>query len=241
MTETILLVHCGDRNKWIWPIWWEYFKKHWDFNCGIDVVWLSETTRPEYEGVETYTTGECEWSNGLIDFIKNKCTAKYIIYTIDDFMLLEPPNYKKIFELIEKMKLNNIPMIRTHNDRFVHPIIDKSKKHYRDLYGVDHKGYCMTYQVPIIEKNFLLSTIRPNENIWDAERRGCRRIRELNAKTYIYLDEVLYKYMEVIRQGVVKGARGKYIEAAKTGAIPTGYMPEDNEEYMKIWHGMRIK
>ena len=240
MAETILLVHCGDRNKWIWPIWWEYFKRYWDWDCGIEVVWVGETEVPEFGGFRKYATKKCIWSNGLIKFLSKYCTAKYIIYSCDDFLLLERPNYAKIKELINKMNVYDIPMIRTHHDRFISPHIDKSEKHCGDLYRVNSSGYLMTYQVPIISKELLLSTLEPNMSIWNAERRGGRIIRAAGHDTYIYLDEILYKYIEVVRQGQIKGGRGKYIDAAKSGNVPNGYLPEDNDEYMKTWHSMRL-
>ena len=69
MTETICLIHTGDKSAHIWDYWYYYWKKY--YNCDFDTIFLSENETKDYPGVKFYCTGNCHWGEGLIDFLSH--------------------------------------------------------------------------------------------------------------------------------------------------------------------------
>jgi len=231
LSKTVMLVSGCDVNQWVWPYWYKYLSHNWAFNCGIDVVMLGENFHMDIwcgvyrPGVTTYYAIKNSWTKRVKIFLSEHPEVEYIIYAVEDQMILKPVDINEIKRLVRRMRKYNVKYILLRDDKYIHPeVLRNDRSEFNDLIRIHydyHKVFLL--QTSIFERKFFESLIHPGESIWDTEIYGHQRIRDMQEKTYIYVDKEVYKYQEVLRRGKVKPHGAKFLWAIDADEMPHGY------------------
>jgi len=241
MTDTIYLISACDINAWIWPYWYAYFKRSWDFNCGIDVVMICENIAPELPGIKYYRVGSESWPLRMKTFIEQHPSVNYIIYGVEDQLLMEPVNVEGIKKLVEQMRRNNTKYISLHQDKYMSAVVQRNdRRPFRNLIRIPYSHYqVFTLQCALFESKFFHFLMRPQDDIWHIEINGHERIRRARVQTYMYVDRSLIRFREVLRKGKLKPHRMKYLWAVDADEMfPAGDRELDRHEtkwYYEAW------
>lgn len=215
MTETIYLIHSGDKSSFMWDVWYHYWKQN--YTCDYDTIFLSENKTMDFPGVEFKHTGDVPWADGLINYLEN-IDAKYIIYTHEDYFLNEPTNAKVMNELIQVMKTNNMKLLKCCGLWAGCPEWeDKDALIKTNLYDnlwkyANKNSYLISHQTAIWEKEFLYTTLKPGEDPWGHELMGTGRLRARNIPIYAYRGKNPFESAETMERGKVRSGCEKYFE-----------------------------
>jgi len=240
MKDFILLVHTGDHNKWVWHYWHNYFKKYWPFPKEIEVVFLCEESKHTWDNITVMQTGQVNnrtyegrmWSDGLMDFLEErqkKNEAKYIIYMLEDFFLIDKPDVAKILELRDLMERKNYPLIKLYTDKYNVLAHERNIKNEDGLTIVQTDiHYPMSMQPSIWNRDFLLSCMRRGEKSWDNEIKGSGRMKKRREFTMLMYNPIVsplnksavIPYKETMRLGKIrKGEAIHLFNAVKEGRV----------------------
>ena len=226
MTETIYLVHSGDKSSYMWKDWYRYWKKH--YTCDYDTIFLSENATMDFPGVQFAHTGSVPWADGLISYLET-CPAKYIIYTHEDYFLNEPTNKRLAGILIDLMKQHNIKLLKCcghwagcpewndKTDQFIETDIwfdDPPAKPCLWTYA-NKNSYLVSHQSSIWDRELLYTTLKPGEDPWGHELMGTSRLRARNIPVYAYRGKNPFESAETMVQGEIREGCEKYFESAE--------------------------
>jgi len=225
-----LLVHSGDRGKWLWPFWHRWYAQNW--NCGdvLDTVFLSETEDFDITDSRIITdkTGRAPWGSGLIHYLK-RCPYKYVMYHHEDYFIdrqCQPDIVKRIITVMEQAKLNLVKCCgywagdpdweRSDRSTILNypvgdfPIVQYPQKH----------AYLISHQSSIWNKEFLLSTIQPQYTPWCHELEGTDALRSLDIPVHIYPGPPPVPYSETVQSGKIRrGAEYLFPEGINDKAV----------------------
>lgn len=114
MTETILMVHSGDKYEWVWPYWYYWWKKNWRAQAYVDTVVVTEEKRFQWPGVIQAQCGAgLPWSDGLGRAIGAlPPEVKYIVYQHEDYFLEEPTWTADLLALVECAKRYDMKLLK---------------------------------------------------------------------------------------------------------------------------------
>jgi len=238
-----LLIQGCDRNSWIWPYWYEYFRRAWDFSCGVDVVMICETIAPHFDGVKHFqTTGS--WSARQRAFVIEHPEVQYIIYAVEDQLLMAPVALANIKKLIQKMRAQQVKFILLQDDKYMHSqVVRNDRRDDGELIRIsyDHK-MVIWLQSALIETRFYHDILTPGMTAWDAETAAHDRVRKMGVKTYMYIDRPLIRFREVLRRGKLKPHRMKYLWAVDADEMfPAGDSELDKHETQWYYDKWREK
>ncbi|MBU1621930.1 MAG: LicD family protein [Gammaproteobacteria bacterium] len=167
------------------------------------------------------TTGDVPWSDGLIAFLKN-CGAKYVLYTLEDCLLIRTADVSGILHTVEIMKRNKFGVVKLYNNRNLVPYIERNERVEGLIKCDSDMQFSVSYFPSLWNKDFLLSLLRAGENPWQSERAGSGRFAKAGHIPY-YSDVELYPFREVIRRGKLKGSAKRFIRNIGTKPAVTQY------------------
>lgn len=180
-----LLVSSCDKYEDSWYPYFELVKKYWPQHPG-KIALITETKQYSTEGlnIKTYNYPESyTWSERLYRTLES-IETKYIIFSLEDFFLLDYVKQERIDECIKWMDENeNIVECRLCGSD-----LNKLKKteKYGDFYIADSTvGYRLDTQVALWNKEALMSFIDLSETPWQFERLGSQRIKS-SEKTFLW-------------------------------------------------------
>jgi hypothetical protein len=152
------------------------------------------------------------WSDGLIDVVSKKITAKYILYTMEDFFLVSMANPAELLKICARMKTENISLTKLSNNRHTSSAVE-TYNGTDDLIPCDNNQWLLCSCMPTIwKKDVLLNTLLKNETGTLFERRGTRRLRAMNLDNRIYIKKPVFNFTHMIKQGVLCESKRSYIE-----------------------------
>lgn len=177
-----LVVSSCDKYEDAWYPYFELIKKYWPEHPK-QIVLITEKKSYETEGlnIKTYNYPEtCTWSERLY-YTLEKIKTKYIIFSLEDFFLLDYVKQDRIDECYQWMEENSqIAVCRLYSS-------DSSKliptEKYKDFYIADSTmGYRLETQVALWNRETLMSFIDLSENPWQFETNGTERIKDTDKK-----------------------------------------------------------
>jgi hypothetical protein len=209
--ECCLLVHSGDRGRWVWPYWYQYWKKYWGAAAEyVDTVFLGESgpfVSGHADGIIGMYTGPVAWADGL-QYALTHLRYPYIIYHHEDYFLTEPVDVGALRGCIHTMKQHELNMmkicgpwagdnqwqleedyVRTNIACNGHPVW---------IYPETH-DYLVSHQSAIWKKNFLSSTLQAGESPWQHELDGTPRLRDRNIAVHAYRAKAPIEYCETVQ------------------------------------------
>jgi len=219
------LIHSGDKNSFIWPYWNDGFKQNW--KSDIPVVWLGQTKTPDFiDKKNSFITGNVPWSNGLLSWLQNKCTSRFILYSMEDFILIRQVNTEMLKFICDIMKKNKIGLVKLYTNR--QTMIDKINN--RKEFGLLKVRNCMRWLcscLPSIwSRDLLIDVLKNGETPWLFEQNGTGRLARMMLQHYAYLDSEVFPFREVIQQGKVKLSSYRFLRSINV-------KPEEKLECLK--------
>lgn len=224
-----IIVSACDKNSWVWPYWYRY----WDvYTAGtnihkyFDVIFLCETKYPAFvgRGIDFVTAGEnVPWTQRVKQFCET-CDYKYVLYTVEDQMLMERPQVNFIDSLRAVMEAEKMRYISLFADKYMRFQVKHGKSiDYGLIECTPNYRQVFTLQCALFETAFLRWLMRPPETIWQAEINGHARIRNAGIKTHLYPGPYNpWPFREVLKVGKVKPHRAKFLWAIDACDFPSG-------------------
>lgn len=177
-----VLVHTFNQYERYWDGFLKGFHENFDAylpcHFGTDVMFHMKR---EFGRFKVIYSGEGEWSDRLINLL-NQIDTEYIFYIQEDMWpSANPPNLDMLLNFIKK---NDIYRLQ------ISPVVQ-----FYSLYGSElplffhyKSKYLVSHQPSIWKKSFLLECLKPNENPWQNEYEGTKRLNipEINGKIAIY-------------------------------------------------------
>jgi len=154
-----------------------------EYSDSANTVTVVGYTEPDFElpnNFTFYSLGQQvpkeKWSNSIIDFCE-RLDSKYFIMLLEDYWLINHVDRLVIPKLMDFMA-DDVLRIDLSGNRNGHPHIAVDEcMDYKILQSLPHAKYLMSFQAAIWHKENLLSVLRRNENPWQAEIDGSKRVK----------------------------------------------------------------
>ena len=187
-----LLVSSCDKYEDAWHPYFELIKKYWPQHPQ-KIALITETKSFSCEGlnITVYQYGKSlTWSERLYRTLE-KIDTKYIIFSLEDFFLLDYVKQEKIDECYSWMEENpQIAVCRLLSSNY--PNLKKTDK-YKDFYIADNTvGYRLETQAALWNREILMSFIDRSEDPWHFETDGTQRIKDTDKLFLWHYSENLY-------------------------------------------------
>ena len=210
MNSLIHLTHSGDRNAFIWPYWYHQLQENWDFNAGIESVFLGQTRYPKVPGISGFTTGNIPWADGLMVYLEKNCHADYVLYTLEDCLLIRKADIAGLKDIVVTMKKTGIGLVKLYLNRNLVPYVEANEREHGLVKCSSEMQFSCSFFPSIWDRKLLLSILRAGENPWISERRGSGRLMKAGVTPY-YCDREIYPFREVVRRGKLKPSHMRFI------------------------------
>ena len=187
MKKVSILVNSCDLYEDAWDPTFKLFKIQWP-DCPYDFVLNSETK--EYSGdVENVRTiccsKKCTWTERF-RYVLEKIDAPYVLFTLEDYFLLNKVNSEVFEEAVSVMdnnpKVGMICLAQTERT-------DIKTDQYEDknFYSRVINEKCMIWcRICLYRRDYLLKLLKDHETIWEFEKYASYRARKLD---YIILQQ----------------------------------------------------
>ena len=220
-----IIISTCDSYNWMLPVFFHFYKKAWPNNpYKTDVV--TEKEKVNF-GDDVFYTGGKSWGSGMLNYIKQSRANKFMLI-LDDY-IIRSVDVKRI-KTAEKLCVGDVGCVRLSNDP--RRYYERHTRNSQLINGFrqypNDQRFCSAMQVSIYQKEYLLDIFRGKENIWEAERRGVDRIKNLSDKWRIlWPEENIFEYNSIglMRKGIL---RPPVLRWAKSN------LSEDSLEYKSL-------
>jgi hypothetical protein len=174
-----------------WNPWYHLFNLHCK-NHG-PIIFLSEDKEPDFiDDITHIKTGEGEWGERLLRALK-QIDSELVFYMQEDFWCVN--DYELTDQLLEMFEKFGMDQLHIKENT---PLIS-TKKITGNLYRFEQKSeYTQNHQFGLWRKDKLIENVLPNENPWENEVDGSKRLNQKPHNIYL-LD--FYWYVSVCRRG----------------------------------------
>lgn len=181
----IVITTC-DKHSFLWEAWWHYFK---NFEYDYPVYFLTETKDAPFpvKTIKVDIPDMALWTKRIRESIKQIPGDDIFLMTEDIFIT---PKFKGFEDIYRTFKTLNADALR----------IRKSKSKYTTTYDTlfringtmikkldSHSKYLIAYSPNIWKKSFLLECLKYDENIWQSETTGSKRLEGKDYNIYSYI------------------------------------------------------
>jgi hypothetical protein len=180
-----LIVHACDRYELLFKGFEYFFSKNWDFDIPVNYYFATEEVSADIANFKNIKSGKGEWSNRLSTLF-DQVEEDYILYFQEDMWLNKPVD-KEVFTELFKLtlenkwnlvKLNSSEVFKTNSTNlfikgFSVSVLDNKES-----------NFLMSHQVSLWNKTFFKDQLKPNEHPWRNERKGTKRLKELNPEIF---------------------------------------------------------
>lgn len=197
-SDIALVVSSCDKYEDAWHPYFELLKKYWPEHP-TKIYLITETKTFHSEGLDIQVCNYDEnltWSERLYRTLES-VESKYVIFSLEDFFLLDYVKEDRIDECYAWMEKNpQIAVCRLCASN--HPNLKKSEE-YRDFYIADNTvDYRLDTQVALWNRETLMSFIDLKENPWQFEEVGTERIKDTDKIFLWHKSDNLYSMEDKI-------------------------------------------
>jgi hypothetical protein len=191
INEIPVILHSMDSYSRFWNPWYHLFNLHCK-NHG-PIIFLSEDKEPDFiDDITHIKTGEGEWGERLLRALK-QIDSELVFYMQEDFWCVN--DYELTDQLLEMFEKFGMDQLHIKENT---PLIS-TKKITGNLYRFEQKSeYTQNHQFGLWRKNKLIENVLPNENPWENEVDGSKRLNQKPHNVYL-LD--FHWYVSVCRRG----------------------------------------
>lgn len=183
--DVALLVHSCDRYEFLFKGFEYFFAKHWPLSISCNYYFATEEKQVNVNGFTNILSGKGEWTNRLVTLLQG-IKEEYVLYFQEDMWLtkdVNPAFFAKLFVIAQS---NNWQQVKLHSSE-----VYKTRPTGHSIEGftvakLDNAAseYLMSHQVTLWNRNFLLQQLPKNEHPWRNERKGSKRLKQLNPAIY---------------------------------------------------------
>lgn len=191
----ILLVHSYPGREWICKHWWRYFDRS---------GWNAEVR---------FITGGGHFSDELKKALEN-IAEEYIWYTLDDFIILKPIDWKKYEKVAIDLKADAVRLqpnvgydalpYRFYDERNSVSPFYRMEQHGDLLKQKSDSAYIMSMQTSIWRREYFLESLTPGLDPWELE------VSSPELGDIYFVPRLSFWYIDVLRKGVLT-VKGKEI------------------------------
>jgi hypothetical protein len=171
-----LLVSSCDLYSDLWLPHSRFLELNWEHLNIRTILLTDKETQFKIKNMEIISISSNNYSKRLIECLKY-INTKYVLFSLDDYFLINKVNEKDLSEFLNFMSLNNVKYLRL----FKIPNSNKIYSKNNNTFIIDLKNdYDINFYPAIWEKEYLISLIDNFENIWDLESSLTQKARKLN-------------------------------------------------------------
>jgi len=215
-----IIVSTCDAHAWMLPVFFHFYKKAWPSNpYQTEII-----TQKKYIDGTVFYTGRGSWSTGILNYLKGARGNKFMLI-LEDF-LLRAVDAKRV-KIAERLCTGDVGCVRLSNDP--HKYFKKHTKGSPIIKGFrqypNDQRFSGAIQIAIFQKRYLFDVLKDRENIWDAERKGTQRLKDLAPKWRIlWPEENIFDYPAVglMRKGILQPQALKWAKSE---------LPKNSPEY----------
>jgi len=180
-----LLVHSCDRYEFLFKGFEFFFTKHWDFSIPCNYYFATEEKHVTINGFKNIQSGNGEWTNRLATLL-NQLDEEYILYFQEDMWLMTDVNARFFTTLFAEAEKNNWLQVKLHSSEVYKTTPTPLYIEGFNITKLNNAAsdYLMSHQVTLWNKQYLLQQLPPNEHPWRNERKGSKRLKQLNPVIY---------------------------------------------------------
>lgn len=206
-----MIIHSCDKFSDLWDMHVSLLEENWgDRNIPTYILTDKETSK-SYPNVSVLAAGDGKELSDRTKYALNQILTKYILITLDDYLLVKPVSSEKISEVLEMMENEDLDYVRL----YLRPKCKANSrmKQYGKVYRIDtNDRYCVNLYVGIWKKSFLEKTIRESKNAWQYEVSLPRIARECGAKCAMSNNKE-FVILDTVRKGKFLNKANKYIKS----------------------------
>lgn len=229
LNDVAIVITSCDKRSSLWPIQFKSLFKYWPSlkqnRSFIPIYLLSNYMSYPDKRINSFTVGEdISWSDNLIRALKS-IDKSYIVLLLDDYILTNEVNERRLIELTNLMKLNNA----AHTEVVVDiPLLRDgvSHKNVRNLrYRRQHGEYRTSLQAGVWSRKHLLTLLRAGETPWQFETAGNLRSFNIYRPFYITSGDPVFQYENLTTaSGKAEYSASKYDKGVVLRLIKKGLM-----------------
>lgn len=203
--DIVLIVLSCDKYKGLWEPFFTLLKKYWS-DCPFKTYLISEN--PDYPSIEGISEKDPSWASRLKNALK-KIEEPYIFLMLEDYLLTEKVDTKRVLKLFEVMKKENI--LHLGLTPFLHPVELPQFKDYLDLIEATEDPFRFNVQAGIWDKEVFMRILKEGETPWQTEAQGTERSYEF--KPFVMMkDEFIMKYIQGVEKGEMPNETKDYLK-----------------------------
>lgn len=177
-----------------------------------NVIYVSDFPNDNIHNFNVLAYKNFDYTYRLKEALKDVKT-KYLLLTLDDYLINDYIKKDKIQYLYDYMDINNIDYCRLFKRAKVKKWIDKKRKLKEISYA--KKCYEVNLYPGLWKTDSLKKTIYIDENIWKYEVRLTRRCKEQNLKSIACYDLSIFPFVDTIRKGKYLKPAYKFLKKEK--------------------------
>lgn len=183
--KVALLVHSCDRYEFLFKGFEYFFAKHWPVGIPCNYYFATEEKQVNVNGFINILSGKGEWTNRLVTLLQG-IKEEYILYFQEDMWLTKNVNPAFLAQLFALAQSNNWQQVKLHSSEVYKTNPTEFSIEGFTVAKLDNAAseYLMSHQVTLWNKNFLLQQLPKNEHPWRNERKGSKRLKQLNPAIY---------------------------------------------------------
>lgn len=198
MSKVAILIYSCQRNSDMWPIFCKLFDKYWS-ECPYEKILLTDKYPQDVKEVSFNQVVENDgnWHDMVLAGI-NRAKTKYVMLFMDDYLLCDYVDGKRIESFVEDAEKYNVANIRfAESPTIPFNVFDLNVNYHLYMPGT---AYSFSTQVGIWNAECLKNYINPTWSAWDFERVGSMEIKDWK---HPLLGSAMYRfpYEEGVRRG----------------------------------------
>lgn len=218
--NTCIVISTWDKGSKLWPIIQHCFDKYWK-DCPYEVYFLTNTLDAPFG--KTIKVGEDKGWYHMVTTALPQIPYSSFIFLIDDYWLYNKVDQETLSKLVATVETKEADYIRIVPSRGAVQYYNENLKYF----NLDYQ-YRTSLGPSIWNKDFFLSLLREEENIWQFEMQSATRLNST------------HKTLCVNRSGVFDVVCEFKGSPWKEEPVEKGKLTETAYEFLKL-EGLEIK
>lgn len=211
MDDISIVIQTCDKYDFLWKGWYLSWSQHWCWGLEWPVYFCNEGKALPFndERITHITSPESSDANGFSTRLKNilsQIKTKYVLYVQDDMWPMEKTDRETMMNALYCMKHYGWDSLKLHERIWFNYTLLKTHHFIGDkriLKYSNDSEYLFTHNAAIWRKDFLTEIMTDNENPWDNEFNGTKRIADMKTAKIYHFDYRWYWQPGVSSNGVL--------------------------------------
>ena len=155
------------------------FNNHWSAKCPVTVIHYDEHPPELPRNFSLYDNGaqNCSWSAGVLRWLEHLKDKHFILF-LDDYFLDKPVNSGLVTQVIKLAERNpKIAKIDLTDDWTKYPHSKVTREGLALVKAYKSASFLTSLQAAIWRKDYLQTFLDANENPWQFEKKGSKRVQ----------------------------------------------------------------